>query len=136
MASRAFALNGHIDLGTLRELREIMAQDFDELIEAYLSDSKTRIDDVRAAALAEDAYQLRELVHSLKGSCSNIGAVTMAEWCQKAETMAKEGELDGVCDVIDEIQRQFDAVQSALIQELGETPFSPPGTPNTRMRSL
>lgn len=112
-------MSSHFDLGTLRELRDIMDQDFDELIEAYLSDTRTRIDDVRVAVIAKDTYQLRELAHSLKGSCSNIGAVTLAQWCQKAENMAKEGELEGVSDVVDEIQRQFAAVQSVLIQELG-----------------
>jgi HPt (histidine-containing phosphotransfer) domain-containing protein len=112
-------LSSDFDLGTLRELRDIMDQDFDELIEAYLSDTRTRIDDVRVAVIAKDTYQLRELAHSLKGSCSNIGAVTLAQWCQKAENMAKEGELEGVSDVVDEIQRQFAAVRSVLIQELG-----------------
>jgi HPt (histidine-containing phosphotransfer) domain-containing protein len=108
-----------IDLDTLHELREVMAQEFDELIEAYLSDTGTRIDEVRAAAVAKDAYQLRELVHSLKGSCSNIGAVALARCCQDVEKIAKDGELDGVVDLIDEIQRQFLEVRSALIQELG-----------------
>jgi len=112
-------LSSHIDLGTLRELRDVMDQDFEELIEAYLSDTRTRIDDVRAAVIAKDSYQLRELAHSLKGSCINIGAVSLAQWCQKAENMAKEGELEGVSDVVDEIQRQFAEVRSALIQELG-----------------
>lgn len=112
-------MTSHLDLDTLRELREVMAQEFDDLIEAYLSDTRIRIDEVRAAIGEQDAHQVRELVHSLKGSCCNIGAVTLAEWCQKAENIAREGELDGVMPVIDEIQRQFVEVSSALTREIG-----------------
>ncbi|MEE9254839.1 MAG: Hpt domain-containing protein [Pseudomonadales bacterium] len=119
LADGTLTVTSHLDLGTLRELREIMAHEFDDLIEAYLTDTRVRIDEVRAAIAAQDAYQVRELVHSLKGSCSNVGAVTLAKCCQKAENIAREGELEGVDDIIDEIQRQFTEVSNALIREIG-----------------
>lgn len=112
-------MSTQLDLGTLRELREVMAQEFDELIEAYLSDTRVRIDEVRAAVAAGDAYQVRELIHSLKGSCSNIGAFALAQCCQKAENMARAGELDGVDAMVEEIQRLFTDVATALSREIG-----------------
>ncbi len=88
-------MSSDFDLGTLRELRDIMDQDFDELIEAYLSDTSTRIDDVRAAVIAKDTYQLRELAHSLKGSCSNIGAVTWPSGVRRPRTWRRKGSSRG-----------------------------------------
>jgi len=64
-----------------------------ELVDLFMSTTPALLDSMREAADVGDTSRLRQLAHSLKGSCRNIGAASMANLCQVMETAAGAGHL-------------------------------------------
>ena len=106
--------DSHIDHDTLATLREVMEDDFGQLIETFLSDSESRVSHLQRALAEGDSEALRRAAHSLKGSCSNIGASVLGSLCQSIEQAASQGELTGLECKLVELQSEFNQVKAQL----------------------
>lgn len=104
----------HVDHDTLAGLREVMEDDFSQLIETYIADSLARLASLQQALVADDCDAMRRAAHSFKGSCSNIGAALLVSLCQDIEQAAAEGSLSGLECRLVELQSEFYQVQRQL----------------------
>lgn len=111
-------MDPHVDNDTLAELKELMEDEFPTLIHAYLSDSSTRIAEMAETIERADAEGLRRAAHSLKGSSSNLGAVTLSALCLALEQQARVGDLFGAREQLTGIQEEFAAVITVLRSRL------------------
>lgn len=107
-------MSGVIDLETLQELREIMEDEFDGLLETFLSESTRQYDAIDSAMQAGDADGLRLAAHSLKGSCGNVGAHVLQQTCAEIESLARAGTLDPAAQLVVSAQGQLDAVHGEI----------------------
>lgn len=57
------------------------------------------------------AEDLRQAAHSFKGSCSNMGALQLAELCRELEDLARLEQLAAAPELIDRIELEFAIVQ-------------------------
>lgn len=103
-----------LDHDNLTMLQEIMGDDFDLLLQTFIDDCQTRIPELTSQFAAAQTDELRRNAHSLKGSSSNIGAVTLSDWARQLEDLAASGTLDGAAEIIDQISREFGTVHEAL----------------------
>lgn len=78
-------MDDHLDHEAMVELRDVMEGDFEFLLNTYLSDTRTRIDTLKAALDRNDLEQCARAVHSLKGSSINVGAMRLGQCCVEAE---------------------------------------------------
>lgn len=101
-----------LDLGHLAELRDLMEDEFELLIEAFVSDGLQRVAQLQALANSADA--LRRAAHSLKGAASNVGALELARLCADLELLAQSGGLTAAHSLITAIEREFEGVRSSL----------------------
>ncbi len=108
----------HLDFAALAELREVMEDEFEILIETYLNDSAERVVQLKEAAEARDAEALSRAAHSFKGSCTNIGVPVLAKLCMEAELKGKEGELEGVDELVLSIENTFSEVSLLLKEQI------------------
>ena len=83
-----------INKAMIEELKDLMGDDFGMLIETFISDSEQRIIDLNVAITANNATDLREIAHGLKGSSSNLGAEELASISYTLESMGLHAELD------------------------------------------
>ncbi len=67
-----------IDLEVLGGLREVMEDEFVDLLETYLANAPELINKAQNAIACGDAGMLVEAAHTLKGSSSNLGIQRMA----------------------------------------------------------
>lgn len=104
----------HFDLDSLEMLKEIMEDEFDDLIRIYLEDSDKRLPELRDAETKLDAGVLRELAHSFKGASSNISALPLAELCLIVETAARDNDLSAVPATLDKIDAEYCEVRRLL----------------------
>ena len=104
-----------LDAQQVNELRDVLEDEFAAVIEAYLRDAERKVISVVAAARACDAGQLREVAHSLKGSCRNVGARQLAESCQQIESLAYEDQLDEVPGALIVLQASLVATRLAFL---------------------
>lgn len=108
----------HFDIDSLEMLKEIMEDEFDDLIRIYLEDSDKRLPELREAETQLNAVALRELAHSFKGASSNISALPLAELCLVVETAARDNNLAVVPEAINNIDSEYQKVRQHLAEML------------------
>ncbi|MDD0974575.1 Hpt domain-containing protein [Pseudomonas fontis] len=106
--------DNHIDQKVLGELQEVMEDDYLRLLETFLEDSELRLGELHKAKSADE---LGHAAHSFKGSCGNMGAVVLAELCRQLEDRVKQQPLYGIEDLINQIDREYDAVRQLYRDE-------------------
>ncbi|MBK1872103.1 MULTISPECIES: Hpt domain-containing protein [Marinobacter] len=104
----------HLDEEALAELQDVMEDEFETLINTYLSDSRDRIESLKKAISDGDAEALAHTAHSFKGSCINIGAPRLGALCREVEKAGQDGRLSDVQPVLDTIDAEFQRVTDAL----------------------
>ncbi|WP_372885115.1 Hpt domain-containing protein [Shimia sp.] len=104
-----------IDWGRVADLREeIGAEDFDEIIDLFLSEVDDAIARLRAGP---DPGTLGDDLHFLKGSALNLGFLAFADLCQQGESAAGRGAAETV-DVA-AILTCFDGSRTAFLDGVG-----------------
>lgn len=109
----------HVDYDTLASLQEIMEEDFRLLIETFIQDSRNRLSTLLQFANTDELDNLRRAAHSFKGSCSNIGALHLAELCAEVESRALAGHGSTMEADVQAVQKEFLTVEAALLKFLG-----------------
>ncbi|HVL02515.1 MAG TPA: Hpt domain-containing protein [Dongiaceae bacterium] len=104
----------HVDVGALQDLKDIMEGEFKTLIDTFISDSSSKLEELAAAVATNDADALRKVAHSLKGSSSNICAGELSELARQLEFMGKEGSTQGSIDILQRMRDEFATVASIL----------------------
>ena len=103
----------HLDRDVLSALQAVMEEEYPTLLDTFLADSEDRLSLLRKAG--GDAKSLEEAAHSFKGSCSNMGALRLAELCNELEQRSKKRSLEGIEKLVGEIDGEF-----AIIRPLYE----------------
>lgn len=103
----------HLDPDVLSGLQEIMEGDYPKLLDTFLDDSQKRVEALRKAR--DDAKALGRIAHSFKGSSGNLGAVHLAQLCQRLETESVVAAAD-LGALVDQIDHEF-----ALVKPLYES---------------
>lgn len=104
----------HVDREVLDTLRDVMEDNYPDLLDTFLSDSESRLHELQKTA---DAKALSEVAHSLKGSASNMGAVRLAELCQELESEAKDKSPAEIVKLVAEISGEFADVRTVYEDE-------------------
>ena len=119
----------HVDSHVLATLREVMEDEFALLLDTFLTDSDERLRLLREAEAQDDASAMRMAAHSFKGSCSNMGALRLAELCNELEQRSKKRSLEGIEKLVGEIDGEF-----AIIRPLYEAERQRSLTDNATVR--
>lgn len=103
----------HLDPHVLSGLQEVMESEYPKLLDTFLDDSQKRVEALRKAR--DDAKALGRIAHSFKGSSGNLGAVRLAQLCQRLEVESAEAVTD-LGALVDQIDHEF-----ALVRPLYES---------------
>lgn len=106
----------HLDYDALAALKEIMDEDFLLLIDTFFQDSTTRILTLRTFMNSTDGDAIRRAAHSFKGSCSNLGALHLANLCSALEHKGLLEKFDALDVDINAIEEEFLLVKKMLIE--------------------
>lgn len=107
-----------LDPAALQRLRELDPTGSSRLVERVFKafeDSIARLRPQLLRALeAGDAPGMRHVAHTLKSSSASIGAIKLSGLCAEMETMARQGQTDGLTERTHELCAEIDAVLDAL----------------------
>jgi len=101
------------------EVTDRMGNDGDlvaEIADAWLEDNPSTVASLAEAVKAKDAGEITSLAHKVKGSSATISANGLASAALPLETAGREGKLDNIDNLFDEVQKEFDKVQSFITQ--------------------
>jgi HPt (histidine-containing phosphotransfer) domain-containing protein len=93
-----------IDRATFEALKKTTGAEFAfELVDTFLQEAPTMLDDLRRGLAAQDADKFRRAAHSLKSNSNTFGALTLG-------AMARELELGGLAKVVESGGQPLDAL--------------------------
>jgi PAS domain S-box-containing protein len=104
-----------LDPAALQTLRDLGGSEFlTEVIDAFLADAPALLASLRSSLERQDTEELRRAAHTLKSNGATLGAGAFAELCRTVEQHARDGQLDGVSQFVDEIDQGYRTLQRAL----------------------
>ena len=106
----------HLDPAVLSGLQEVMEGEYPKLLDTFLDDSQKRVEALRKAR--DDAKALGRIAHSFKGSSGNLGAVRLAQLCERLEIESVEPASD-LGGLVDQIDHEFALVRPMYELERG-----------------
>lgn len=106
-----------IDRATFDALKQTAGADFvRELVDTFLQEAPSMLDELRRALAAQDADKFRRTAHSLKSNSNTFGALTLG-------AMARELELGGLSKAnenrgqpLDALAGEYSRVAAALTE--------------------
>jgi HPt (histidine-containing phosphotransfer) domain-containing protein len=85
------------------------------LIELFLKEAQGLVSALREAVARDEAQVCREMAHSLKGSCSYIGARGLQTLSAELEGLARSGQLPATAPVlVSQIEDEYERVRQML----------------------
>jgi CheY-like chemotaxis protein/HPt (histidine-containing phosphotransfer) domain-containing protein len=112
-----------LDDAALGSLRELGGDEFlGEVIDAFLADAPNLIATLRRSLDERSTEELRRAAHTLKSNGATLGAEGFADLCRTLEHRAKEGELDGASELVDQIEAEYRPLEEALSALRSESP--------------
>jgi PAS domain S-box-containing protein len=90
---------------------------FDDIVETYLAQTVTCLDELDAAMAARDIKAVRELAHSCKGASANCGMHPLAATMARIEDRARGGVLDDTDTLLGLARRQLERARRYLREE-------------------
>ncbi len=108
-----------LDESVLDELRDMLGNDLDHLVEVFLEDTPRIIAALEQAAAVPEFGPLRDAAHSLKSSSANLGAMSLSAAAKRVEFGAREQSLDRPAVAAALIANEFARVRKALQTYVG-----------------
>jgi len=108
-------ISKHIDYDFLSEIAETVEDEFQGIIKTFIEFSGKILESLPAKASESNIDPLVLSIHSLKGSCRNIGAEKLAELCMDVEALAKKESWSEIDFVVGKINAEFELVKASLL---------------------
>lgn len=103
-----------IDYQALEELREMLEDEFSDLVDTYLGDTQSKLDSLLTLNPEVDSDDIRKKVHSMKGASINLGLMHLGNLCRKLEDQAKEGQIEQFSEQLNAIHSEAEFAFSEL----------------------
>ena len=100
------------------QLRGLEAGLAKRVLGVFLLDASGRLNALREAIGRRDFKGVYEAAHSMQGSASMVGAVTLADQCRRVAEAAGVGEIDACERLANELGGAFTAREGAKFTEL------------------
>jgi CheY-like chemotaxis protein len=101
----------------LERLHELARGDLEfqqELLEVFLEDALTYVEEIKVALAVEDFVTLARRAHQLKGSSATVAIRKMPELAAKLESQAEDTQLLGAAELVNELEQILERVQAFL----------------------
>ena len=116
--SKRFLELATLDLSIIQQLKEVMGDSLDELVEKFEQDAH---DLLRCMETAYDNKELEEVMfsaHSLKSSSAQLGATQLSKITGEIESLAQGGSWDHIGCLIEDAKMSYSSVQGLLKQHI------------------
>ena len=101
------------------DMRELLEEDFVDLIQAFFTDSHERIVKLRRAQQEEDNANGYELAHALKGASANLGATQLTRLSSQLQEACRERLIGDQAGLVEDVAVALQRVEQEIKQRLG-----------------
>ena len=112
-------LNEIINDEQFDDMRDLLEEDFVDLIQVYFTDSQQRIADLRSAQQKDDNANGYEIAHALKGASANLGATQLMHLSGQLQEACRERLISDKAELIEAVAVALQRVEQEINQRLG-----------------
>ena len=105
----------HLDMEQLNELKEVLEDEFQILIDTYLADAQLRLKLIEEGLDTQNYEQVRLAAHSLKGASANIGALILAQLCEQLEHDCKLQKYSDLDTLVISVSEELSIINKELL---------------------
>ncbi len=106
------------DPAVIESLREAVGAVVSSMIKAFVEDTPIYIDKLKVALQENNARQVRDMAHTIKGSAANFGAHKLVAVSRQLEDEAGRDNLQNGPELMEKIAQAFDVLRDDLKQEV------------------
>jgi len=125
--------NSILNAEALNNLRQLTTESGETLlnkaISLFLISAPKEIDNLQEALDQQDNTALTKIAHSFKSTCANLGAQSLADNAASIEAISKQGDVQNIANLLQEIRSGLPKVITALNQQLAIQPNNKPLEP-------
>lgn len=111
-----------LDLPTLAQLEQLdptgTSHIVQRVLETYQRSLVKAMADFAAARAAADMPVLMRIAHTLRSSSASVGALVLSGCCRAVELHIRDGQLEGIDPLLQELQNESERVQAAVADML------------------
>lgn len=104
-----------LDTEQLNELKFVLEDDYPAFIDSIIVDTEKKLAQLEGLLMQHSLQEGRDVAHSLKGSCLNLGAAEMAEQCQRLQLTNSDTDFNTHMQELQSIWAETKAQLSAVI---------------------
>ncbi|MEM8500560.1 MAG: Hpt domain-containing protein [Pseudomonadota bacterium] len=104
-----------LDTEQLNELKIVLEDDYPAFIDSFILDTEKKLAQLQVLLTQHSFRDGRDVAHSLKGSCLNLGAAEMAECCQRLQLIDSDSDSNAQIQLLQSTWADTKVQLSALI---------------------
>ena len=106
----------HLNEVQINELALMLGDEFPEFVRTFISHSEELILSLKKQLNTNDNNAFVISIHSLKGSCRNVGAELLANNCLQIEIAARNDTIAAIDPELMSICEEFNALKETLLK--------------------
>lgn len=107
-----------IKMEALDELRSLMGDSLDEVLQTFIDYLPGQIDELSKAIINDDAESVFNTAHRMKSSSSSIGALGLAHMAEQIELIGRAGSTRGTTELLEKLKGLYTDAETLLREEL------------------
>ena len=107
-----------IKIEALDELRSLMGDSLDEVLQTFIDFVPSQIDELGKAITNVDAESVFNIAHRMKSSSSSIGALGLAHMAEQIELIGRSGSTEGTAELLEKLRGLYADAETLLREEL------------------
>ena len=107
-----------IKMEALDELRSLMGDSLDEVLQTFIDYLPGQIDELSKAIINDDAESVFNTAHRMKSSSSSIGALGLAHTAEEIELIGRAGSTEGTAELLEKLKALYAGAEQVLRDEL------------------
>jgi len=101
------------------EMRDLLEEDFADLVQTFIDDNKQRIVLMQAAQTNNDNANGFEFAHALKGASATLGAMQLVALSEQLESACRRQQISHQSELITRLSAALLDVEQEINQRLG-----------------
>ncbi|OXL26531.1 Hpt domain-containing protein [Psychrobacter sp. DAB_AL32B] len=102
------------------DMRDLLEEDFADLIQVYFTDCQHRITQLRTAQQEEDNANGFELAHALKGASANLGTTQLVSLSSQLQEACRANTISEHAELVEDIAIALQRAEQEINQRLGQ----------------
>ena len=102
------------------DMRDLLEEDFADLVQVYFTDAQQRIIKLRQAQQEADNANGYELAHALKGASANLGTTQLMNLSSQLQELCREQRISEHAQLIEDIVIALNNAEQDINQRLGQ----------------